>query len=30
LAEAARKLETMLEGARMNYDLLQGIARESR
>jgi methyl-accepting chemotaxis protein len=30
VAEAARKLETMLEGARMNYDLLQGIARESR
>jgi methyl-accepting chemotaxis protein len=30
VAEAARKLEAMLEGARMNYDLLQGIARESR
>ncbi|RYE71637.1 MAG: methyl-accepting chemotaxis protein, partial [Hyphomicrobiales bacterium] len=30
VAEAARKLEAMLEGARRNYDLLQGIARESR
>jgi len=30
VAEAARKLEAMLEGARKNYDLLQGIARESR
>jgi methyl-accepting chemotaxis protein len=30
VAEAAKKLEAMLEGARMNYDLLQGIARESR
>lgn len=30
VADAARKLEAMLEGARKNYDLLQGIARESR
>jgi methyl-accepting chemotaxis protein len=30
VAEAAHKLEAMLEGARKNYDLLQGIARESR
>ncbi len=30
VVEAARKLEAMLEGARKNYDLLQGIARESR
>ena len=30
VAEAARKLEAMLDGARKNYDLLQGIARESR
>jgi methyl-accepting chemotaxis protein len=30
VAEAARKLEAMLEGARMNYELLQGIASESR
>jgi methyl-accepting chemotaxis protein len=30
VAEAAKKLEVMLEGARVNYDLLQGIARESR
>ncbi len=28
--EAAHKLEAMLEGARKNYDLLQGIARERR
>jgi len=30
VAEAAHKLEAMLDGARKNYDLLQGIARESR
>lgn len=30
VAGAAHKLEAMLAGARMNYDLLQGIARESR
>ncbi|MBK8084330.1 MAG: hypothetical protein IPK28_11295 [Devosia sp.] len=30
VAEAAGKLEAMLHGARTNYDLLQGIARESR
>jgi methyl-accepting chemotaxis protein len=30
VAEAAGKLTAMLEGARKNYDLLQGIARESR
>jgi methyl-accepting chemotaxis protein len=30
VAEAAGKLGAMLEGARKNYDLLQGIARESR
>ncbi len=28
--EAARKLEAMLEGAKRNYELMQGIARESR
>ena len=30
VAEAAAKLTTMLEGARKNHELLQGIARESR
>jgi methyl-accepting chemotaxis protein len=30
VAEAAGKLEAMLQGARTNYDLLQGIARDSR
>jgi methyl-accepting chemotaxis protein len=30
VAEAAAKLTAMLEGARKNYELLQGIARESR
>ncbi|WP_291392754.1 methyl-accepting chemotaxis protein [Devosia sp.] len=30
VAEAAGKLEAMLEGARTNYELLQGIASESR
>jgi methyl-accepting chemotaxis protein len=30
VAEAAGKLTAMLEGARKNYELLQGIARESR
>lgn len=30
VAEAAGKLEAMLAGARKNYELLQGIARESR
>ncbi|OJX46491.1 methyl-accepting chemotaxis protein [Devosia sp. 66-22] len=30
VAEAASKLEAMLEGARKNFELLQGIARESR
>ena len=30
VAEAAGKLQAMLEGARMNFELLQGIARESR
>ncbi len=30
VAEAARKLEAMLDGARKNYELLQGIARDSR
>jgi methyl-accepting chemotaxis protein len=30
VAEAASKLHTMLEGARKNYELLQGIARENR
>ncbi len=30
VSEAAGKLEAMLHGARTNYDLLQGIARESR
>ena len=30
VAEAAAKLGAMLEGARKNYELLQGIARESR
>ncbi len=30
VAEAAAKLAAMLEGARTNYDLLQGIASESR
>jgi len=30
VAEAAAKLHSMLEGARKNYELLQGIARESR
>jgi len=30
VAEAAHKLEAMLDGARRNQDLLQGIARESR
>ncbi len=30
VAEAAAKLEAMLAGARKNYELLQGIARESR
>ncbi len=30
VAEAAHKLEAMLDGARKNYELLQGIARESR
>lgn len=30
VAEAAHKLGAMLEGARKNYDLLQGIAEESR
>jgi len=30
VAEAAQKLEAMLEGARTNYELLQGIAGESR
>jgi len=28
--EAARKLDAMLEGAKRNYELMQGIARESR
>ena len=30
MAEAARKLEAMLEGTRTNFTLLQGIAQESR
>jgi methyl-accepting chemotaxis protein len=30
VAEAAGRLEAMLEGARKNYELLEGIARESR
>lgn len=30
VAQAAGKLAAMLEGARTNYELLQGIARESR
>jgi methyl-accepting chemotaxis protein len=30
VAEAARKLEAMLESARRNHELLEGIARESR
>ncbi len=30
MAEAANKLEAMLQGARTNYELLQGIAQESR
>ena len=30
VAEAADKLEAMLQGARTNYELLQGIAQESR
>jgi methyl-accepting chemotaxis protein len=30
VAEAAKRLETMLVGARKNYELLQGIARDSR
>ena len=30
VAEAARKLEAMLEGARTNHELLQGIAQQSR
>ena len=30
VAEAASKLQTMLEGARTNYELLQSIANESR
>jgi methyl-accepting chemotaxis protein len=30
VAEAARKLEAMLEGARTNHEQLQGIARQSR
>jgi methyl-accepting chemotaxis protein len=30
VAEAARKLEDMLEGARTNHELLQGIAQQSR
>ena len=30
VAEAARKLEAMLEGTRTNFTLLQGIAQESR
>jgi methyl-accepting chemotaxis protein len=30
VAEAARKLEVMLEGARTNHELLQGIAQQSR
>ena len=30
MAEAASKLGVMLEGARTNYELLQGIAGESR
>jgi methyl-accepting chemotaxis protein len=30
VAEAARKLGAMLDGARKNYELLQGIARDSR
>ncbi|MDP1732592.1 MAG: methyl-accepting chemotaxis protein, partial [Devosia sp.] len=30
VTEAAAKLETMLERARRNFDLLEGIARESR
>ncbi len=30
VAEAAKRLETMLTGARKNYELLQGIARDSR
>ena len=30
VAEAARKLEAMLDGARTNHELLQGIAQQSR
>jgi methyl-accepting chemotaxis protein len=30
LAEAARKLEAMLDGARTNHELLQGIAQQNR